>query len=121
VRLSADRLEIQTIGGEPAVGILRFRFVLDVIAQLRINNVLDRSGRMGAHARVQTRDGGGSEFVLAERRGQEPITVSQKDVREMQLAKAAIRLGIQALAAAEGIEETEIERVIIAGAVWHIY
>jgi uncharacterized 2Fe-2S/4Fe-4S cluster protein (DUF4445 family) len=115
VRLSADRLEIQTIGGEPAVGICGSG-LLDVIAQLRINNVLDRSGRMGAHARVQTRDGGGSEFVLAERRGQEPITVSQKDVREMQLAKAAIRLGIQALAAAEGIEETEIERVIIAGA-----
>jgi uncharacterized 2Fe-2S/4Fe-4S cluster protein (DUF4445 family) len=115
VRLSADRLEIQTIGGEPAVGICGSG-LLDVIAQLRLNNILDRSGRMSAHARVQTRDGGGSEFVLAERRGQEPITVSQKDVREMQLAKAAIRLGIQALAAAEGIEETEIERVIIAGA-----
>ena len=115
MRLSADRLEIQTIGGEPPVGICGSG-LLDVIAQLRLNKILDRGGHMSAHPRVQIGNGGGSEFVLAERSGQEPITVSQKDVREMQLAKAAIRLGIQALTVAEGIDESDIERVIIAGA-----
>ena len=50
------------------------------------------------------------------RPGQEPITISQKDVRELQLAKAAIRAGIQALVAAVGLTETDIEQVIIAGA-----
>ena len=59
---------------------------------------------------------GTTEFVLAEREGQDPITISQKDVRELQLAKAAIRLGIQALVTAEGIAEKDIEQVIIAGA-----
>src|ERR1041385_989252 len=44
------------------------------------------------------------------------ITLSQKDVRELQLAKAAIRLGIQALVQAEGLTENDIEQVIIAGA-----
>ena len=47
---------------------------------------------------------GSTEFVLAERPGQEPITISQKDVRELQLAKAAIRLGIQALVASGGTD-----------------
>jgi uncharacterized 2Fe-2S/4Fe-4S cluster protein (DUF4445 family) len=56
------------------------------------------------------------EFLLAEREGQGPITISQKDVRELQLAKAAIRLGIQALVIAEGITENDVEQVIIAGA-----
>jgi uncharacterized 2Fe-2S/4Fe-4S cluster protein (DUF4445 family) len=114
VRLTSERLEVQTIGGEPPIGICGSG-LLDVVAQLRLNNVLDRSGRMGAHPRVQTGQAG-SEFVLAERPGQEPISVSQKDVREMQLAKAAIRLGIQALTAAQAINESDIQRVIIAGA-----
>lgn len=113
VRLEGDRLEIQTIGAEAPVGICGSG-LLDVVAQLRLNGILDRSGRMSAHPRV--RQTTVAEFILAERPGQEPITISQKDVRELQLAKAAIRAGIQALVAAVGLDEAEIERVIIAGA-----
>jgi uncharacterized 2Fe-2S/4Fe-4S cluster protein (DUF4445 family) len=116
VRLSGERLEIQTIGGEIPVGICGSG-LLDVVAQLRLNNVLDRNGKMGADAHSLIRNHNGTvEFVLTERAGQEPITISQKDVRELQLAKAAIRLGIQALVTAEGITESDIEQVIIAGA-----
>ena len=114
VRLSNERLEIQTIGGEAPVGICGSG-LLDVVAQLRLNQVLDRSGKMGSHALVR-QNNGASEFVLAERAGRDAITVSQKDVRELQLAKAAIRLGIQALVIAEGLTEDDIEEVIIAGA-----
>jgi uncharacterized 2Fe-2S/4Fe-4S cluster protein (DUF4445 family) len=70
---------------------------------------------MGTHPLIRSHNGM-TEFMLAERVEQEPITLSQKDVRELQLAKAAIRLGIQALVQAEEIEESEIEQVIIAGA-----
>jgi len=116
VRLSGERVEIQTIGGEAPVGICGSG-LLDVVAQLRLNDVLDRKGRMsiGAHPRVHSQNGT-AEFVLAERADQQDITISQKDVRELQLAKAAIRLGIQALVAADGIAEDHIEQVVIAGA-----
>ncbi len=114
VRWSSDWLEIQTIGGEAPVGICGSG-LLDVVAQLRLNNVLDRNGRMGVHSLVRSHNGA-PEFVLVEREGQEAITISQKDVRELQLAKAAIRLGIQALVMAEGLTENDIEQVIIAGA-----
>ena len=114
VRLSSDRLEVQTIGSQEPVGICGSG-LLDIVAQLRLNQVLDRTGRMGAHPRVRNSNGM-TEFVLVEREGKEPITISQKDVRELQLAKAAIRLGIQALVLAEGLAEEEIEQVIIAGA-----
>jgi len=114
VRLSDGKLEIQTIGGEAPVGICGSG-LLDVVAQLRLNNVLDRNGKMGAHPLIHNQSGT-AEFILAERDGQEPIILSQKDVRELQLAKAAIRLGIQALVQAEGIQESDIEQVIIAGA-----
>jgi uncharacterized 2Fe-2S/4Fe-4S cluster protein (DUF4445 family) len=115
VRLLGERPEVQTIGGETPVGICGSG-LLDVIAQLRLNNVLDRNGRMGATHPLVRHQNGTVEFVLAEREGQSPITISQKDVRELQLAKAAIRLGIQALVLAEGITENDIEQIIIAGA-----
>lgn len=67
------------------------------------------------HPLVQNRNST-AEFILAERTGLEPITLLQKDVRELQLAKAAIRLGIQALVEAEGLSESDLARVIIAGA-----
>jgi len=54
--------------------------------------------------------------VLVERDGQDAITVSQKDVRQLQLAKAAIRVGMRALLEAEGLSEDRIDEVIIAGA-----
>jgi uncharacterized 2Fe-2S/4Fe-4S cluster protein (DUF4445 family) len=113
VRLENDRLDIQTIGAEAPVGICGSG-LLDVVAQLRLNGILDRSGRMGEHSRVRKEKV--AEFILAERAGQEPITISQKDVRELQLAKAAIRSGIEALVAAAGLTEDDIKQVVIAGA-----
>jgi uncharacterized 2Fe-2S/4Fe-4S cluster protein (DUF4445 family) len=114
VRLENGRLEIQTIAGEPPVGICGSG-LLDVVAQLRRNGIVERSGKMISHPLVQNRNGA-MEFVLAERPDLEPVTLSQKDVRELQLAKAAIRLGIQALVEAEGLAENDLEQVIIAGA-----
>ena len=114
VRLDGEQLEIQTIGAEAPIGICGSG-LLDIVAQLRLNNVLGRNGRLGKHSRVRTRDGV-TECVLVERPGQEAIVLSQKDVRELQLAKAAIRLGIQALVEAEGLAENDIKQVIIAGA-----
>lgn len=114
VRLSADRLEIQIIGGGAPVGVCGSG-LLDAVAQLRVNRILDRNGRMGAHPLVRGH-GGATGFVLAEREGQEAIIILQKDVRELQLAKAAIRLGIQALVEAESLSENDIEQVLIAGA-----
>ena len=113
VRLEGERLEIQTIGAEAPVGVCGSG-LLDAVAQMRQNNILDKMGRMGVHPRVRKETV--AEFILVERPGQEPITISQKDVRELQLAKAAIRTGIQALVAAVGLTEADIEQVIIAGA-----
>jgi uncharacterized 2Fe-2S/4Fe-4S cluster protein (DUF4445 family) len=114
VRLSASKLEVQTIGGLPPIGLCGSG-LLDVVAQLRLNEILDGTGRMKPHPLVRNRDGM-TEFVLVERPDQEAITVSQKDVREVQLAKAAIRLGIKALVEAEGLTEDKIESVVLAGA-----
>ncbi|MEW5719926.1 MAG: ASKHA domain-containing protein, partial [Chloroflexota bacterium] len=119
ILLTGEKLEYQTIGGGAPVGVCGSG-LLDAVAQLRLNDVLDRQGRMGNHARVRVQNGT-REFVIVrdaerERNGLDAITISQKDVRELQLAKAAIRLGIQSLVEARGLTERDIEQVIIAGA-----
>ena len=115
VNISDGQPTIQTIGGEPPAGICGSG-LLDAAAQMLLNGVMDRSGKILPHSCVRVREDGMKEFVLAERPGKEDITISQKDIRELQLAKAAIRLGIRALAEEMDITESEIDEVIIAGA-----
>lgn len=117
LRLIDDRVEYQTIGGAPPAGICGSG-VLDAMAQLYLAGVLDASGRMGDHPRVRSGEGK-REFVLVseeERDGRPAIVITQRDVRQLQLAKGAIRAGIQLLVQAKGRTEEEIEQVIIAGA-----
>lgn len=118
LRLVDNRIEYHTIAGAPPVGLCGSG-ILDALAQLYLSGVLDRRGRMGEHPRVRANEAGGREFVLVseeERNGAPAITITQRDVRELQLAKGAIRTGIQALLEAKGRCEDEIDQVIIAGA-----
>jgi uncharacterized 2Fe-2S/4Fe-4S cluster protein (DUF4445 family) len=48
--------------------------------------------------------------------GNRAITITQKDVRALQLAKGAIAAGVQVLLKASGRQEQEIDKVIIGGA-----
>jgi uncharacterized 2Fe-2S/4Fe-4S cluster protein (DUF4445 family) len=73
---------------------------------------------MGEHPRVRTHNGE-REFVLVgaeERNGAPDITITQRDVRELQLAKGAMRCGVEALLQDAGRRAHEIDSVIIAGA-----
>jgi uncharacterized 2Fe-2S/4Fe-4S cluster protein (DUF4445 family) len=118
LRLVDNRVEYQTIGGTQPVGLCGSG-ILDAMAQLYLAGVLDANGRMGVdHPRVRVREGE-REFVLIseeERDGGPAITITQHDVRELQLAKGAIRTGIQVLLETNGRSEEEIGKVIIAGA-----
>jgi len=51
-----------------------------------------------------------------ERRAAPVITITQHDIREIQLAKGAISTGIQVLLQSKGMVETHVELVILAGA-----
>jgi uncharacterized 2Fe-2S/4Fe-4S cluster protein (DUF4445 family) len=117
LRLEGDRVIYHTIAGAPPVGLCGSG-ILDALAQLYLAGIVNRTGRMGQHPRLREKDGQ-REFVLvsqAERDGAPAITVTQRDVRELQLAKGAMRTGIQALLESDGLREEDIEQVIIAGA-----
>jgi len=118
LRITSDSVHYQTIDEVPPVGICGSG-IIDAVAQLYLAGVLDESGRMhNNHSQVRTHHKQ-REFVLVseEQRGGHPaITITQQDVRELQLAKAAIRTGVRVLLEANGRSEEEIEQVMIAGA-----
>ncbi|MBM2832130.1 MAG: ferredoxin (4Fe-4S iron-sulfur cluster binding protein) [Dehalococcoidia bacterium] len=118
LRLVGDAVQYQTIDGTAPVGICGSG-VLDAMAQLYLAGVLETGGRMkDNHPRVRT-CGEQREFVIVseeERGGRAAITINQRDIRELQLAKAAIRAGIEVLLRERGRSENEIQKIIIAGA-----
>jgi len=118
LQITGDSIQYQTIGEAPPVGICGSG-ILDALAQLYLAGIIDEGGRItGDHPRLRTYRGQ-HEFILVskeERGGQPAITITQRDVRELQLAKAAIRTGIQALLETSGVSEDKIKQVIIAGA-----
>ncbi len=117
VRLVDSRVEYQTIGGAPPVGLCGSG-ILDAIAQLRLAGVMDRRGKIKPHPR--TRQGEkGVEFVLvdADESGiNEDITISRADVSEIQLAKGAMRAGVRILLNEAGLTEGDLEGIVVAGA-----
>lgn len=55
-------------------------------------------------------------FVLAYRDDDEPVILTQQDVREVQLAKGAILAGMQTLMKTLGMKEKDIDSIMLAGA-----
>lgn len=54
-------------------------------------------------------------FLLCQSAGGEPITFTQKDVRQMQLAKAAVRAGLETLLLRYGVDYSGVDHVYLAG------
>jgi uncharacterized 2Fe-2S/4Fe-4S cluster protein (DUF4445 family) len=117
LRILASGVEYQTIGDAPPVGLCGSG-VLDAVAQLRQLGVVDERGNMGDHPRVR-RTEHGPEFVLVAAEGDgndRDVVITRGDVGEIQLAKGAIRAGINILLDEAGLSEQDVDQVIIAGA-----
>ncbi len=117
LRISDNIIDYLTIDRVRPIGICGSG-VLDAVAQLRLAGIVNKSGRMlNNHPRVHD-DEARREFIIAEGEKNEfpAITITQKDVRAIQLAKGALRSGIQVLLNARGRSSGEIKKVIIAGA-----
>jgi uncharacterized 2Fe-2S/4Fe-4S cluster protein (DUF4445 family) len=119
IEIDGEHIGLQTIGGAAPAGICGSGIV-DGIGQLHLAGVLSRNGRilLGSHPRVREVDGR-REFVLVRQdasAGRPPIAITQEDVREILLAKAAIQAGIDVLLEGSGLGAGEIDDVVIAGA-----
>jgi uncharacterized 2Fe-2S/4Fe-4S cluster protein (DUF4445 family) len=110
VTVEDGRIKIEAIGNRKPAGLCGSG-VIDAMAALREIGILDDGGRIaGPHPDIQDVDGK-RMAVLAP-----GVTFNQHDVRAVQLAKAAIRTGIELLLCDRELHERDIELVVIAGA-----
>jgi len=110
VMIARGHIEVNVIGNGKPVGLCGSG-VIDALATLRQAHILDDGGRIaGYHPAVIEVDGKRVAALAPE------VYFTQHDVRAVQLAKAAIRTGIELLLSDRGLREDDIERVVIAGA-----
>ncbi len=118
VQITDGDLHVHTIGHQPPVGICGSG-ILDALAEMLKAGMLNSRGVLSKdHPRVRVRDNK-AEFVLAPAlfsgHGRD-VTISRSDVNEIQLAKSAIRVGIDVLLAECGVTADDIDEFIVAGA-----
>lgn len=111
-------IEIKTIEDGVAIGICGSG-LLDIVGELVENNVIGKSGRFESMDNCNLPEAlrkrlvkvdGKSAFEIAE-----GIFLTQKDIRQVQLAKGAVRSGIQCLMNCKNIVADEVDKVQIAG------
>lgn len=125
MKLDADGLEISVIGECRPKGICGSG-ILSAISQLLRNGILRKSGAYvrlerlpeGDYRRkyLEVEEDSSRSFVVKEFANLDTgIRISQQDIRQVQLAKGAIRSGFQVLLSQEGLQESDVDRVIVAG------
>lgn len=116
---ASGEVRFSTIGGKPPVGICGSG-ILDAVAELLKVGWVNERGRLSPEAPAVRpgRDSVGSELMLAraELDGRRDIVLTQKDLSEIQLAKGAIRAGINILMEEMNVRPEAIDEVIVAGA-----
>lgn len=82
--------------------------VIEAVAELLKEGLLDESGCL-------SEDYFEEGYPLAKNNEGKTIVLTQKDIREIQLAKSAVRAGIETLFLRYGIEKSEVAHVYLAG------
>jgi uncharacterized 2Fe-2S/4Fe-4S cluster protein (DUF4445 family) len=110
--------ELAVIGPGPPRGICGSA-IIDAAAELMRTGLIDRTGRMQESRRVVRDDEHGLCYIVAElgeSAAKRRIVFTQEDVRQVQLAKAAISAGADVLMQECGISPSDIDALLLAGA-----
>lgn len=118
IRFEGDNILYYTIGDIPPIGICGSG-ILDTIAEMLNAGFLDRRGNILDGSERILRSGGEQSFRLVDNKSSghgKSIYINRKDIIEIQLAKGAIRSGIEILLREAELSASQIQRFIIAGA-----
>ena len=121
-----DDVSYNVIGDVPAVGLCGSSLV-DLCSHLLTAGIIASNGRLlppdelpadlpePLRQRVRFANGNQTEFLVAEDTPDRPVVLTQRDVRELQLACGAIRAGIRILLKRAAVEAKDLSRVLLAG------
>ncbi|MGB8453821.1 MAG: ASKHA domain-containing protein [Anaerocolumna sp.] len=107
VALKDAQVTVRTIGDKPPIGICGTG-VIETASELVKAKIIDGTGLL-------SEDYFESGFPLAKTSKGDGIVFTQKDVRELQLAKSAIRAGVETLILRYGVNYDHIDKVYLAG------
>ena len=102
-----NHLNIDTIGHQAPLGICGTG-IIEIISELLRAEVIDETGRMEDPWREQG-------YEIAVGNDGSSIRLHQKDVRELQLAKAAVRAGLETLLHRCSITAADVDQIYVAG------
>ena len=127
VRISeSGEVDLQVVGGGKAKGICGSGLISEV-AELLEAGLLESSGKLADPEDVKNPKLKERFFKLdkimafrltggrSNAAGEEQVYISQKDIRELQLAKGAIRTGIDMLLSETGVEAQDLKKIRLAG------
>jgi uncharacterized 2Fe-2S/4Fe-4S cluster protein (DUF4445 family) len=129
VSLKEGKFTYSVIGGGKPIGICGSGLI-DLISELVRTGLVESAGRLLPADEIESEEGkllkgfiteyeGQRAFLLADAESSgtgEALYFTQKDVREVQLAKGAMAAGIQMMCRRLGINTGDIKTVMIAGA-----
>ncbi|MBU5635984.1 DUF4445 domain-containing protein [Geomonas sp. Red69] len=120
VRIEGDRLKINTIAGAPPRGICGTG-VLETVAALLEEGIVAPTGRLLPAAEIDSNLGtrvqevnGVPAFVL-HRDAKSLVYLDQEDIRALQLAKGAMRGGMEILLGKANLSMDEVSQVVLTG------
>jgi len=125
VEFSGEGFQYHVIDDAPPEGICGSGLV-DAVAAMRKAGLVSEDGRLlgkdqaprTSYSRMLNR-GKYKQFVLSAKdrnSGAKEVVITQKDIRELQLAKGAMMAGIRILLNTMGLEEKDVREVYLAGA-----
>jgi len=121
IRISPNfEVKYETIGKVKPKGLCGSA-VLDAVAEMLKNRIIDKHGVFKQNIKTKRlrKEKKEKRFVIAwgkETATGKEIVITQRDINEIQLAKAAIYTGCSILMKRKGIKTAEIDKVYIAGA-----
>lgn len=119
VTLDADgSLKVETVDAEPPRWFAGSGLVSALALLVRLGHV-DADGRLSLEGPLATRMVTGEDGVLRvtfDEGAERDLTLSQLDIRAVQLAKAAVRVGITYVLNAAGVRASELQSIYVAGA-----
>jgi uncharacterized 2Fe-2S/4Fe-4S cluster protein (DUF4445 family) len=120
VRIEGDRVVLETIAGAPARGLCGSG-VLEAVAALLESGVIEPTGRLRPSGEIasnlanRVQEVNGIPAFVLHRDASGLVYLDQEDIRALQLAKGALRGGMEILLSKAGLSLESLSQVVLTG------
>lgn len=118
IQVEGSELKYHTVGGIKPTGVCGSG-IFDILAQMIANGIVDHTGKIQTTNPLVRKGQNGPEFIVVHQKDDDKdmsITITQQDVRALQLAKAAVYTGISILLREAGLNAYDLREIVVAGA-----